>query len=43
MRARLTTDTKTRPKIKAIQKVVKNSLPEKPMHNPPNKLKKLEN
>ena len=45
MRARITTDTKTRPKVKAILKDVQNYLPEKPIHNPPNpnKLKKLEN
>ena len=29
-----------RHKVKAIQKVVQNYLPEKPIHNPANKLKK---
>ena len=32
-----------RHKVKAIQKVVQNYLPEKPIHNPANKLKKKEN
>ena len=36
-------DKTKRSKVKAKQKVVQNSLPEKPVHNPPNKLKKLEN